>query len=202
MWDYRKEIGRKFIHLLSLLYLLAYIGVAYLFNNDIALLFMVFLLTLALTLEYIRLEHHPDMPIFSFLYMFRRQKERDKVGADIFFLLGIIICIAVFNFNIAVAAILMTTFGDLASALVGPKGKILIPFLNYKSLEGALAEFLVDLAAGLLILGYHLWPVAVVMATTATTVETFTSKIDDNLLIPVFAGFNGQIALLILMAMT
>jgi len=43
-----------------------------------------------------------------------------------------------------------------------------------------------------------LWVVVLVMALTATVVETLIYKMDDNLLIPVFAGFNGQVALLVL----
>jgi dolichol kinase len=31
------------------------------------------------------------------------------------------------------------------------------------------------------------------MAGTATFVETITDKMDDNLLIPLFSGFNGQL---------
>jgi len=36
------------------------------------------------------------------------------------------------------------------------------------------------------------------MAGTATIVETVTDKLDDNLLIPAFSGFNGQLVVFIL----
>ena len=36
------------------------------------------------------------------------------------------------------------------------------------------------------------------MAFTATIVETLIEKLDDNLLIPVFFGFNGQIVVFLL----
>ena len=36
------------------------------------------------------------------------------------------------------------------------------------------------------------------MAFTATIVETLIEKLDDNLLIPVFFGFNGQIVVWVL----
>jgi len=49
----------------------------------------------------------------------------------------------------------------------------------------------VDLLIGFVFLGS--WPVILVMAGTATIVETVVEKIDDNLLIPLFAGFNAQI---------
>jgi dolichol kinase len=36
------------------------------------------------------------------------------------------------------------------------------------------------------------------MAGTATVVETLANKMDDNLLIPLFSGFNGNLVLLAL----
>lgn len=217
MWSYKKELVRKGVHVLSIWFLVAYVLMIVLFRSThLALLFLVFLLTILLILEYIRLEHSSDLPLLSILWKVRREKEKDTIGADVFFLIGIIICLAVFDFRIAVAAILMTVFGDMVSGLIGPKGRILIPTLNYKSLEGFLAQLGVDFLIGYLFIrhsaeqglwflgtasfGTAIWPTIIVMALTATIVETFTSKIDDNLLIPIFAGFNGQISLLILIA--
>jgi len=48
------------------------------------------------------------------------------------------------------------------------------------------------------IYNWQLWVVVFVMAVTATFVETVIYKMDDNLLIPVFSAFNGQIALVLL----
>jgi dolichol kinase len=46
--------------------------------------------------------------------------------------------------------------------------------------------------------GDPLWLIIVVMAITATIVEMVVHHLDDNLLIPIFAGFNGEIILLLL----
>ena len=107
----------------------------------------------------------------------------------------------------------MTTFGDLSAALIGKKfGKHWIKCLKKRAWEGVIAELVANLIVGFVVLrttfwwtagagyGSPMWAVIIVMAVTATFVETIISKLDDNLLIPVFAGFNGQIALMIIAA--
>jgi dolichol kinase len=63
--------------------------------------------------------------------------------------------------------------------------------LKNRAIEGCAAEFLVDIVIGALFL--QSWIAIFVMAGTATLVETITDKMDDNLLIPLFSGFNGQL---------
>jgi dolichol kinase len=86
----------------------------------------------------------------------------------------------------------MTTIGDASAAIFGKRfGRTWIPKLKDRAVEGCMAEFVVDLLIGFVFL--HSWPVILVMAGTATIVETVVNKIDDNLLIPLFSGFNAQI---------
>ena len=123
------------------------------------------------------------------------EDKRKKEGGQVFFLIGAIIALAVFDFDIALAAILMTVFGDMAAALIGKRfGKIWLA--KDRALEGILAELVVDLVIGYLILGPTI--IVLVMALTATIVETIVRKMDDNLVIPLFSGFNGQVARYIL----
>ncbi len=208
-WDFKNELARKFVHFLSLFVLLVYFIFGDIFNPDIALIILVFILILFLELEYLRLELSAKIPIVKNVWKkVRRDKEEGSIGSEIFFLVGSIMVLAVFNTQIAVAAILMTTFGDMAAALLGKRfGKHYLSYPEDKAWEGILAEFLVDVLIGFIVfilfpgaafLTAHLWILIFVMAVTATLVETFAGKIDDNLLIPVFSGFNGQIVLLIL----
>ncbi|MGD9777434.1 MAG: diacylglycerol/polyprenol kinase family protein [Methanosarcina sp.] len=94
----------------------------------------------------------------------------------------------------------MTTFGDLVAALIGKSyGKRRIfreTFKNDKSLEGSVSEFITDLLVGLVITGNPI--VSLVMAFIATLTETAVNRIDDNLVIPVFSGFSGQMTLFLL----
>ena len=108
----------------------------------------------------------------------------------IFFLTATILCLAVFDFKIALAALLMTVFGDMFAALVGKTfGKTLV-FKN-KTLSGALVELVINLVVGLIILN-NIY-IIIAMAFTATIIETFVNELDDNLFVPLFAGFIGQL---------
>ncbi len=212
-WSYKREIARKGVHLMSLFFIIIYIVVAAFLGHSAGLLALAFLLIILIELEYVRIELKKKVPLISLLWWVKRKKEKEKLGAEVFFLIGSIICLAVFDLRVAIAAILMTTFGDLAAALIGKRfGKHWLPYLKNRAWEGIIAELAADLIIGFIVLrttfwwlggvgfGQPLWPVIIVMAITATVVETIISKLDDNLLIPVFSGFNGQIVLMIMAA--
>ena len=208
-WSFKNELARKFAHLLSLFILLVYFLAAGIFNPDVALIILVFVLITFLELEHLRFELGDKIPILSDIWSYlRRENEEKTLGSEVFFLVGAILVLAVFNTQIAVAAILMTTFGDMTAALIGSRfGKNYLSYPEDTAWEGILAEFFVNIAIGIIVFfifpgtsfsSLNYWIIVLVMATTATIVETFAGKIDDNLLIPVFSGFNGQIALFIL----
>ena len=212
-WAFKREIARKGVHLLSLLFIVIYGVFAYFLGHQWGLFALAFVLVLLIEFEYFRIEAKKKIPFISLFWWVKRPKERQKMGAEVFFLIGTIICLAVFDMRVALAAILMTTFGDLSAALLGKKfGKRWIKGLKNKAWEGVIAELVANLIVGFLVLrttfwwvsgagyGNPMWAVIIVMAVTATFVETIISKLDDNLLIPVFAGFNGQIVLLIVTA--
>ncbi len=93
----------------------------------------------------------------------------------------------------------MTVFGDMAAALIGKRfGKTWLT--KKRALEGILAEFIVDLFIAFIIIGFSnfRWVIMLVMALTATIVETAIEKLDDNLIIPLFSGFNGHVTRYIL----
>lgn len=184
------EILRKSVHLVSILIVLIY---KFYGKEAILWALMLFLVTV-LFLDYFRVEHGIRIPLFYIMY---RKSEADRFGGHIFFALGAISVISLFSREIAYAAVLMTTFGDLAAALIGKfygKRRVFQKiFKNDKSIEGSASEFLVDFLIGLLILGNPI--VSLVMAFLATLAETAVNKIDDNLIVPVFAGFFGQITL-------
>ncbi|AKB37515.1 phytol kinase [Methanosarcina siciliae C2J] len=190
------EVLRKSVHLVSILIVLIY---EFYGKETILWVLMLFLVTV-LILEYFRLEQGMKIPFF---YMMYREHEADSCGGHIYFALGAIAAISIFSKEIAYAAVLMTTFGDLAAALIGKfYGKKRIfkqVFKNDKSLEGSASEFIIDLLIGLVIVGDPF--VALIMAFFATLSETAVNQIDDNLVIPIFSGFFGQMTLFLLMYM-
>jgi dolichol kinase len=188
------ELGRKTIHITILLVLIAYYFIKQTYGKQIALLCLVALLVLFFILEYFRLELDFKLPFFD---KFIRPKERFKVYGVIYFLSGTIIALAVFDFNIALAAILMTTFGDMAAALIGKRfGKTLL--YRNKTIHGCVSELIVNLIVGFVALfGFNIY-IGITMAFTATIVETLADELDDNILVPLFAGFVGQMLFLLL----
>ena len=189
----------------SIVFLVIYFVFYYLFNHKIALVALCALLVILIELEYVRIELKEKIPVVSFFWKYRRKSEQNSLGSDVFFLMGSIIALAVFDVRIAIAAILMTTFGDMVSSLLSKIGRI--KAVRGKTLEGIVGQFIVDVVIGFLFVrsawvglfpsGEVLWLPVIVMAAVATIVETTIRKIDDNLLIPVFAGLAGHLMLLL-----
>jgi len=202
-WDFKKEVKRKAIHLPSVSFILIYLLFFGFFDEKVALLVLLAVLIIGIEFEYLRVEAKYKIPIISRLWKYKRKKEQNRLGGEIFFLLGAIICLAVFDYRIAIAAILMTTFGDMAAAIIGKRfGRHWLPWFKKRAWEGIAAEFAVNIVIGYALMKVLLVPsplaIALAMAATATIVETVVHKLDDNLLIPIFAGFNGQLMLMII----
>jgi len=201
-FSFVQELKRKAVHILALGYILIYVFVNSYAGKRVGILSLGGLLVLFILLDYFRIERGKKIP---YLHQFWRAKEKDRIGGQVFFLVGVIIAFTVFNFKVALAVILMTIFGDMASALIGKKfGKFRFK-TSKKSIEGAVAEFVVDFVIGVLVFfwgawnfsNWPLWLVVLVMAFMASYVETLINKMDDNLTIPVVAGFFGQLAWLL-----
>ena len=186
--DLIHELKRKAIHLTSIAIVLCY----YIFGQQAVLLLLTVYLIAILEIEYFRIEWGKKLPIVHDLF---RERETDRLGGHVFFTMGSIIAISIFPEEIASAAILMTTFGDTSAAIFGKAfGKTWIPGLTDRAVEGCAAEFIVDIVIGAIFLSN--WLLIFVMAGTATVVETLANKMDDNLLIPLFSGFNGYLIFL------
>ena len=198
VWGLFHEIGRKIIHITILIVLAAYfliqdsfIGAGYtaVLAKQVALLFLVALLIIFLMLEYLRLELGWKITFFS---QFIRAKEQQRMYGVIYFLSVTIISLAVFDYKIALAALLMTTFGDMVAALVGKRYGSTLIYRN-KTWAGFLGEMATNLIVGFIILDSIY--IILGMAVVATIVETWVDELDDNLLIPLFSGFAGQLIL-------
>ena len=101
------EFLRKAVHLVSILIVLIY----EFFGKEAVLWVLVSFLVIMLFLDYFRLEHNLKIPFFYTMY---RENEANRFGGHIFFSLGAITAIALCSKEIAYAAVLMTTFGDMA----------------------------------------------------------------------------------------
>ncbi len=186
----RREILRKCIHLLELPVLLGYTIIAALYGHKVGILALTILLIILLEIEYIRLEYKLRLPAVIDIL---RRHEKDHITGSIFFVASTIICFAAFDYPIALLAMLLTVFGDLMSALVGIiAGRTRI--YRRKTLEGFLAGLLTNMLVGYAVMPGE-WQMFLPMALTASVVELWTGKLDDNLTVPLAASFVGQTVL-------
>lgn len=188
------ELLRKTVHLSGLLIVVGYTLILHFFSDRVAILAMTALLLILLEIEYVRLEHRSRF-VEVFDSMFRKH-EKDNISGAVFLVVSCIICFAAFDYWIAVVALFMTVFGDLFASLFGKAfGKTVI--YNSKTYIGTLAGLLANVAIGVLILPEVVWLV-VTMGFVATFTELMTNKMDDNLTVPLFAGFAGQMLVYIM----
>ncbi|HRY91187.1 MAG TPA: hypothetical protein P5229_02485, partial [Candidatus Gracilibacteria bacterium] len=179
---------RKLFHLLEIPVLFGYSFARYFWSEKIAIMVLTALFLLLMEIEYVRLEVKIKLP--SFLDVLR-PRERNNVTGAIFFVAATIIVFAAFDYGVALLALFLTVFGDLASALIGIKfGKHEI--FRHKTMEGFIAGLITNLLVGWMII--PMYPaVFITMAIVASVVELLTGKLDDNLTVPLFAGFTGQV---------
>lgn len=184
----KKEILRKLFHLYQLPVIFGYIVLEYYFSKGIAIFALAIVLMLIIELESLRLEWKVQIPDPMGLL---RKHEKSRVTGSLYMIMATIIVFSVFDFKIALVALLLTVFGDLASAIIGIRfGKHRLK--NGKSWEGLLGGFIVNLlVAGLFLYEYPM--VAFGMAAVASFTEITTYKLDDNLTVPLFSAFSGHI---------
>lgn len=190
----KREIIRKLIHLIEVPIIVGYSVLHFYFSPKIGVLSLTGLLLLLLEIEYFRIDYQTQIgaQITEFFGKFAlRRHERNNVVGAIFFVISTIIAFSVFEYPIALLALLLSVFGDLAAAIMGIAfGKTKI-FRN-KSYVGSLSGLIINILIGFILI--PMYPqIFLPMALTASVVETLTQKLDDNLTVPLFAGFVGQL---------
>ncbi len=180
---FRDEIRRKAFHLLSLLYLAAFIFLGY-----PRVIFWMSLWTAALFLLEIARLKSPQVneTLFRLFSGMARTEETKKISGAFHTALGILLLFYFFGKDIPLikAGVFYAAFGDAAAALIGKrwgKRKILG---GPKSWEGTLACFSVCLVIGLW-LGFGLFASSVA-ALTGAAIEFFPTTVyfNDNLWMP------------------
>lgn len=186
-----KKWQRNFYHLgLGLLFPFCY----YFGQKEGAIIFISILFIFILIFEVARFKH-PGLNrwVLEHLHSLIKSKERFQPIGTTYFLLGALLTVILFPHHIAIASLTFLAIGDVAAAVVGERyGRIKI--LN-KSLEGTIAFFITALLAGIVLIqlprmqmeGLNL-QLVIWGALTATLVELFSFKIDDNLTVPVLAS--------------
>ncbi len=183
----RQELFRKTIHLCTN----SIIPLAYLFLNIPRIWMIIIIGTVSVVfviIDFGRTRNGWLSEIFGKLFngMLRSHELEGKLTGASYVLIGSFISVTIFPKEIAVLALLFTTFGDTAAALYGRKfGKLRI---WNKTLEGSIAGLIACL---IITLFFPQIPNIIKFsgAFAAMFIELLPIKIDDNLRIPLFSGF-------------
>ncbi len=193
-----REVRRKTIHLTGLSVPLGIL----IFGKIYTAAMIAFALVVALALEAGRLKGKIRLPEV-------RDQEHDKVAGYIYYIIGSLITVVIFQPMVAITAMLMLSLGDAVSGLVGS-------VLQNSNVRGhnerwrikpfpiVSAMFLACLAIGYLSssaitkLPFEVYLAGAIGATIADSIAlVFWDKgLDDNLTIPLFSGSMMSIALL------
>jgi dolichol kinase len=178
-------LHRRFWHVLAGLLTIAPYGLGFMSRATFALVLAVGLACL-LAVDLLRLHHPPANALFSRLLR-SLLLPRDLVGLNgtTYYTAGVLLAVLLFPHRIAVTCVLFLVLGDFAAGVVGRTWGRLRPISGGKSLEGAVACFLVCLAVGAPLVG---WGPAAGGALAAAVVEFLGFPVDDNLLIPPVSG--------------
>lgn len=177
------EIKRKLFHLLTLTYIILY----WVTPVTFVLIGLAVAIILVLIFEIVRLKHTRfNYWLLSLLGGVHRGSETDKMSGLAFTLSGSFFTILLFfgDKNIVMASFMYLAFGDTFAALIGKAfGRHKVT--RDKTWEGSIACFLVCLISGLFFLK---WPIAVVGAFIATSIELIRWPISDNFWMPLVAS--------------
>lgn len=184
------EIRRKTVHLLVgvIIAELLWIGAI----DGVLLLAITFFL-LGFFLLFREFHKKKNSPLHSLLHLFEREKHIKVFPGKsaVCFLFGCTIAVLAFPKDIAVASILILSFGDSISNLIGHHfGKTTTPLHPIKKIEGPLFAICISAFAASFVVPF--W-YAFLAATVALILEIPEWKIlnfhiDDNLIIPLSSG--------------
>lgn len=186
------ETLRKSIHLGSLVIPLSY---RYLlgYNRRLGFSLLLISLIISLVIEFNRFWQRSFRKTFHRIFgmILRRHELKDFTGAT-YLLFASVLCFAFYEPRIAAASIAFLSIGDTFAALVGLNFGRRKFLNNKKSLEGSLACFVSCVIFGIWWLGDP--RMVIPGAIAATIAELCTIPLDDNIKIPLIAGFTMTIS--------
>ena len=189
--DYRIEVIRKVIHLISLS-----IPIVYYFLPKSTML--IFLIPLTVSFFFVDIARYYHRSVEEWFYKFfgflLRKRESDKkrktLNGATYVLISALICVIIFPKIITITSFSILIISDITSALIGRRfGKH--RFIA-KSLEGSTAFFVSALVVIAVTpkIDYHIneYLIGTVAALIGTVVEALPAQIDDNFSVPISVG--------------
>lgn len=179
----QKEILRKLIHFGSGIIPILVI----IFGKGTVLPILVIFTILFILVDFLKSKINWMFKLYKYFFQsISRKSELYKLTGASWFLLGDVIVLIIFPENIAIFSMLLLSVSDTFAAIVGKifgKTKLFL-----KSLEGTFAFFLSGLIVSMF---FQDLPLSIRLFTvlTATIVEIYSTKINDNLTIPIASAF-------------
>ena len=188
--DYRREVWRKLLHLFALS-----IPIGYQFVSPrvaAAVVFVCFLISVVVDLA--RFRGWPIQRLWRpMVSPIVRPKESQNFTGATFILTSGWLCPLLFSLPAATLGMLMIILGDTFAALVGRRwGRH--STVGNRTVEGSVAFLAASFGAGALTPGLPIM-IGLTAAPLATIVETLSTRIDDNLSVPLISGLYAHLAL-------
>ena len=164
------------------------------YAQDYARWFLIAFVSLFLIYEYLRLDTKIWVPFAKLV----KPKETETSVDGFNLVLASIVAIYFFSPQIAIVAILIAIIGDTFSTIGGIYGtmRVFPKTENKTTWEGIFLALLANFFIAASILGFSLFPL--ILAIAGVIIETYATKLDDNLAIPLGVGLLGEIILFII----
>jgi len=186
----RREVSRKLFHLTILVVVILY----YFSNKPTTLLWCaIFLLGFVLS-DIIRVKAYYLFPLRKMADTVTRPAEKRALGAAVYFTIGALTTVFLFEKIIAIAAVTIAAAGDGMAAVTGTAfGRHKISKESQKTVEGAICAFITSLGLGIFFFLETplFWPIIIslVAATVVVSVDLVELPTDDNLILSIILGF-------------
>ena len=186
----RREISRKLFHLTILVVVILY----YFSNKPTTLLWCsIFLLGFVMS-DIIRVKAYYLFPLRKMADSVTRPFEKRALGAAVYFTIGALTTVFLFEKIIAIAAVTIAAAGDGMAAVTGIAfGRHKISKDSQKTVEGAIGAFLTSALLGIFFFFETplFWPIiiSIVAACVVVSVDLVELPIDDNLILSIILGF-------------
>ncbi len=188
------EVRRKAVHLCLGLILGILVFALPAFEN---IIFLLSCLALATILSLYTKYRRPKLIVFL-LGFFDKPEDMIKFPGKgaVFYLVGALLAVALFEKNVAAASLFILAVGDPAAHITGKYfGKNKLPINSKKCLEGSLAGIFAGTIAAAFAIPLHAAFIGAVSGMVAEAIDIKGIGLDDNFSIPVTAGIVMSILL-------
>jgi dolichol kinase len=181
------ELRRNVFHIFLGILLVSFIN---LYSVEISLFTFAVIILLGLFISILSRAVH--IPVVTwFLHNFEREDDLKTFPGKgaLFFFAGSVIALYLYGVQIASACILILAVGDSVNILIGkPFGKIPNPLHSKKMIEGSIAGFIASFIVASFFVPLMPAIIASAVAMLIESIDFGRLQINDNILIPVFAG--------------